>query len=121
MPADMHRTLTELQHLIEQRATALASQAVQEGQAWVRRLGPPPTDSTRRAVWEQQIRTIVAYRDRHGITGSDPLGPAPSGQGQRLDYQRADTAARRAQATANEDIRRRGPEQQIDSSRDLSR
>ncbi|HEX4430088.1 MAG TPA: hypothetical protein VHZ96_12550 [Frankiaceae bacterium] len=71
---------------------------------------------------EQQVRTIAAYRDRHGITGSDPLGPAPSGQGQRLDYQRADAAVRRAQAAASDETRRRhGPEQQIDSGRDLSR
>jgi conjugative relaxase-like TrwC/TraI family protein len=122
MPADMHRALTELGDLIEQRATALAGQAVHEGQAWVRRLGPAPTDPARRAAWEQQVRTIAAYRDRHGITGSDPLGPAPSSQGQQLDYQRADAATRRAQATANEDVRRRrGPAQQIDSGRDLSR
>jgi conjugative relaxase-like TrwC/TraI family protein len=122
MPNDMHRTLTELQALIEQRATVLASQAVQEGQSWVRRLGPPPSDPARRDAWEQQFRTIAAYRDRYDITGNDPVGPAPSGQGQRLDHQRADAAARRAQATAHEDIRRRhGPEQQIDSGRDLSR
>jgi conjugative relaxase-like TrwC/TraI family protein len=121
MPAEMHRTLTELQALIEQRAAALAGQAIQERQPWVRRLGPPPTDPARCAAWEQQVRTIAAYRDRHGITGNDPLGPAPSSQGQRLDHQRADTAARRAQATANEDIRRRGPAQQIDSGRDLGR
>ena len=122
MPTDMHRTLTELQDLIEQRATALASQAIQEGQPWVRRCGSPPTDPARRASWEQQVRTIAAYRDRHGITGPDPLGPAPSSQGQRLDHQRADIAARRARAAASDEARRRhGPEQQIDTGRDLSR
>jgi hypothetical protein len=67
------------------------------------------------------VRTIAAYRDRHGITGGDPLGPAPSGQGQRLDYQRASIAGRRAQATANEDVRQRhGPGQQVDSSRGVA-
>ena len=122
MPADMHRALTELRDLIEQRATALAGQAVREGQPWARRLGLPPTDPARRAAWEQQVRTVAAYRDRHGITSSDPLGPSPSGQGQRLDHQRADAAARRAQATASDQTRRRhGPGQQIDSGRDLSR
>ncbi len=122
MPADMHRTLTELRDLIEHRATALAGQAIQDGQPWVRRLGPPPTDPARREAWEQQVRTIAAYRDRHGITGPDPLGPAPNVQGQRLDYQRADAAARRAQATASEQARRRqGSAQQIDSGRDLGR
>jgi hypothetical protein len=121
MPADMHSTLTELRELIEQRAAALASQAVQERQPWVRRLGPPPRDPARWVVWEQQVRTIAAYRDRHGLIGGDPLGPAPSGQGQRLDHQRANAAARRAQATASDEARRHIPEQQIDTSRDLSR
>ena len=122
MPADMHCTLTELQALIEQCATALASQAVQEGRPWVRRLGPPLTDPARRDAWEQRVRTIAAYRDRYGIIGSDPLGSAPSGQGQRFDYQRADAAARRAQAVASDQAQRRhGPKQQIDSGRDLSR
>ncbi|MGI8493619.1 MAG: hypothetical protein ACR2NJ_12880 [Acidimicrobiales bacterium] len=88
----------------------------------MRRLGPPPTDPARRAAWEQHVRTIAAYRDRHGITRPDPLGPVPAGQGQRLDHQRADAAARRAQATASDETRRRhGPAQQIDSGRDLGR
>ncbi|MGH3157153.1 MAG: ATP-dependent DNA helicase, partial [Streptosporangiaceae bacterium] len=122
MPTDMRRTLTELRDLIEQRATALASQAIQDGQPWVRRLGPPPTDPARRAAWEQQVRTIAAYRDRYSITGPDPLGSAPSGQGQRLDHQRADAATRRAHAAASEQARhRRDPERQIDTGRDLSR
>ena len=122
MPADMSRTLTELRDLIEQRATALTMQAIQAGQPWVRRLGPPPTDPARLAVWEQQVRTIVAYRDRYGVIGNVPLGQVPGGQGQRLDYQRADLATRRAQATASDEARRRrGPQQQIDTGRDLSR
>ncbi|MDA8298183.1 MAG: relaxase domain-containing protein [Actinomycetota bacterium] len=122
MPTDMRQALGELQDLIEQRATALAIEAIQDGQPWVSRLGQSLTDPARRAAWEQQVRTIAAYRDRYGITGPDPLGPVPSGQGQRLDYLRADAAARRAQATANENVRRRhGPDLQIDSGRDLSR
>jgi conjugative relaxase-like TrwC/TraI family protein len=122
MPADMHRTLSELQDLIEQRTAALAGQTIREGQSWVRRLGPPPADPARRAAWEQQVRTIAAYRDRHGIVGPDALGPAPSSRGQRLDYQRAAADARRARATASDQTRRRHePEQQIDPGRDLSR
>jgi hypothetical protein len=122
MPPNMRRALTELRDLIEQRAAFLARQAVQEGQPWMRRLGPLSTDRARQAVWEQQVRTIAAYRDRHGITGSDPLGPTPSGQGQRLDHQRADAAARRAQAVASDEARRRNPsDHQIGPSRDLNR
>lgn len=69
MPADMHRTLTELQALIEKRAAALASQAIQADQPWVRRLGPPPTNPGRPAAWEQEVLAIATYRDRHHITG----------------------------------------------------
>jgi hypothetical protein len=122
MPPDMAQSLGELAKLIEQRAAALASHAIQQGRPWIRRLGPPPTDPARRAVWEQQVRSIAAYRDRYSISGPDPLGPTPSGQGQRLDHQRADTATRRAQAAASDQAqRRRGLDQQIDSGRDLSR
>ena len=95
MPGDMHNTLTELQELIEQRATTLAGQAVAEQQPWVRRLGPPPTEPARRAAWKQQVRTVAAYRDRHGITGIDTLGPEPASQGQQLDRRRAAAAVRR--------------------------
>ena len=122
MPAAMHCTLTELRDLIARRATALAGQAIQEGQSWVRRLGPPPIDPDRREAWERQVRTIAAYRDRYSITGPGPLGPAPGSQGQRLDRQRADAATSRAKATAGDEARQtHHPERQIDSGRDLSR
>lgn len=122
MPPDMAHTLTELADLIEQRACALAEQAIHGNQPWVRRLGLPPTDPARRAAWQQQTRTITAYRDRYDITGTDPLGPAPASQGQRFDHQRATVAARRAQATASQDASRRpGPRQQVDTGRELGR
>jgi hypothetical protein len=88
----------------------------------VRSLGPRPTDRALRAAWERRLRAIVAYRDGYGIAGPDPLGPTPTGRGQRLDHQRAGVATRRAQATVSDETRRRhGPAQQIDSGRDLSR
>lgn len=122
MTADMHRTLTELQELIEQRATALADQAIAERQPWIPRLGPPPTEPARRAAWQQQARTIAAYRDRHGITSADPLGPEPASQGQRLDQQQAGVALRQAQIAAGQhDPSRRGAELQLDTSRGLGR
>lgn len=118
MPADIAQTLSGLSEVIEQRATALTSQAIQEGHPWVRRLGSTPTDLTRRAARRQQLRTVVAYRDRYDISGSDPLSPSPSGQGQRLDHQRAELAARQAQTTCIDDVpRRHGPEQRIDGER----
>jgi conjugative relaxase-like TrwC/TraI family protein len=94
MPADIRRTLDELSDLIEQRATTLANQALESHEPWVHRLGQPPADPMRRSAWQSQIRTIVAYRDRYEITCSNPLGPPPSTQGQRLDHQRAALAAR---------------------------
>lgn len=122
MPTDMARTLGELADLIGQRATALAEQTIGDNQPWVRRLGPPPTDPAGRAAWQQQIRAVAAYRDRYHVTSTDPLGPAPVSQGQRLDHQRAAVAARRAQAAAGQSAPRpRRPEQQIDTGRDLGR
>ena len=87
----------------------------------MRRLGPPPTDPARRPAWEQQVSTIAAYRDRYAISGSDPLGAAPSSQGQRLDHQRAGAATRQAQATANDKPPWRHGPQQIDTGHHLGR
>lgn len=122
MPADMRRTLTELGDLIEQRADALTEHAIQQNQPWIASLGPTPSDPARRAAWQQQVRTVAAYRDRYRLSGTNPLGQAPSSQGQRLDHQRAAVAARRAQAAATQSVaRQRTPEQQIDTGRDLGR
>lgn len=122
MPADMDRSLTELAELIEKRADALASNAIKEQQPWVQSLGPQPSDPARRVEWRQYLRTVAAYRDRHHIHGSDPLGPAPTRQGQRLDRHRATQATERAQTTARQDIaRQRGPSRQINTGHDLGR
>ena len=75
-----------------------------------------------REVSIDRLRTIAAYRDRYGITGSDPLGPAPSSQGQRLDRRPRRRRRTASTTTVSDDVRRRhGPEKQIDSGRDLSR
>jgi hypothetical protein len=122
MPAEMRRTLSELGGLIEQRADALTEHAIQNNQPWVASLGTTPSDPARRATWQQQIRTVAAYRDRYRLSGTDPLGQAQSSQGQRLDHQRAALAARRAQAAATQSVaRQRTREQQIDTGRDLGR
>ncbi len=121
MPTDMRRSLTELRDLIEQRATTLADQALAQQQPWARRLGPPPTDPAQRAAWRQELRIVAAYRGRYGITGTNALGRAPASQGQRLDRQRADSAARRAQVTASTEARQRHAEQQIITGHDLGR
>ncbi|OUZ08591.1 hypothetical protein BHE97_13025 [Aeromicrobium sp. PE09-221] len=98
MPADMTQALRELRELIEHRATALAAAAVSGGQAWLRDLGAAPTRVANRASWERELATVIAYRDRYGITDpSAALGPATGTQLQRADRQRADAALRRAQ------------------------
>jgi conjugative relaxase-like TrwC/TraI family protein len=100
MPADMRQALTELRQAIEQRANALAHTDVATGVAWTRRLGPLPADARETARWWRATTTIAAYRDRYGITGTDPLGPKPASILQQIDHQRADAALRRAQQLA---------------------
>ena len=122
VPAEMRRTLNELSELIEQRADALTKHAIQNNQPWIANLGPAPNDPARRAAWRQQVRTVAAYRDRYNLSGTDPLGQAPSSQGQRLDHQRAAIATHRAQAAASQSAaRRRTPNQRIGNGRDLGR
>jgi len=73
---DMARALDERDHAMESRAAALASEALEHGQVWVRRLGTPPSDPAAREAWRRSVSTVAAYRDRWDI-GNDhrPLGP----------------------------------------------
>ena len=73
---DMARALHERDEAMERRARELAEQALSEGRAWVRRLGPPPTDPAKRESWVRAVSTVAAFRERWGI-GADPrpLGP----------------------------------------------
>ena len=72
---DMARALDERDEALQRRARELAEQALEQGQAWVRRLGIPPVDPQARQQWVEAISTVAAYRDRWNI-GSDgrPLG-----------------------------------------------
>jgi len=120
MPAEMCQTLSELGDLIEQRADALTEHAIQNNQPWIASLGPTPSDPARRATWQQQIRTVAAYRDRYRLNGTHPLGQPPTSQGQRLDHQRAALAARRAQTAATQSVARQHTrDQRIDTGHDL--
>jgi hypothetical protein len=118
----MRRTLSELGDLIEQRADTLTEHAIQNNQPWVASLGPTPSDPARHAAWQQQIRTVAAYRDRYRLNGTNPLRQPPTSQGQRLDHQRAALAAHRAQAATTPSVaRQRTRDQRIDTGRDLGR
>jgi conjugative relaxase-like TrwC/TraI family protein len=100
---EMRHALAERAALIEQRAEALVTRALETGEQWLARLGPPPDDPARRLQWQQAIATVAAYRDRHGVTDPrDPFGDAHGG-GQwtrRADRQRAQGAAAQARRLA---------------------
>ena len=73
---DMARALDERDQAMERRAAELASEAIESGQVWVRRLGAVPSDPAPRQGWMRAVSTVAAYRDRWDI-GNDhrPLGP----------------------------------------------
>ena len=107
MAANMRTALNERQQLIHQRAAELARTALTHGDAWTRHLGLPPTDlqRRRRQAWFHDFATIAAYRERHGITSSTPLGErAVSARQPEASY--ADAAVRRAQQVAVSDHHR---------------
>lgn len=98
---ETRQALDERRTLIQQRAQTLAAQAVAEQPPWIRTLGAPPADSSRRAGWMRHLRTIVAYRDRYDFTDpSAAVGPNPGDETQALDAARAREAHALAQRLA---------------------
>ena len=113
MPEDMTRALTELRSLIEQRAQALADDALTEKPPWLKALGPEPRpDSAAREPWGTVLRMVVAYRERYGITDHTPLGAKPDATQQRLDHERIDgfltSLRRRGTPPATPEVTREG-------------
>ena len=73
---DMARGLEERDEAMQRRARALAEQAIERNQIWVRRLGIAPTDPRAKERWIEAVTTVVAYRDRWNIDDEHlPLGP----------------------------------------------
>jgi len=73
---DMARGLEERDKAMQRRARAVAEQAIERNEAWVRRLGIAPTDPRARGRWMEAVTTVVAYRDRWRIDDERlPLGP----------------------------------------------
>ncbi len=73
---DMSRSLEQRDEAMQGRARALAEQAIERNDIWVRRLGIPPTDPRARERWIEAVTTVVAYRDRWNIDDEQlPLGP----------------------------------------------
>jgi hypothetical protein len=70
----MTRGLQERDEAMQRRARALAQQAIEQNQAWVRRLGIPPSDPPAREHWIDAVTTVAAYRERWNIDEDRPLG-----------------------------------------------
>jgi hypothetical protein len=102
MPAEDRQAIIERTELIEARAFALATEAVDAGAAWARRLGRPPTDPKARAAWMLSVATVAAYRDRYKIESDLAAGGGAANDAQRADRRRAQWAAREAQRLAGE-------------------
>ncbi len=92
----MRHALAQRHQLIEERASALAEQAIADGAPWVRALGGRPGDPRNTDAWLRHARTVAAYRDRYAITTADPLGPEPDQVAQKIDRSRAAQALQRA-------------------------
>jgi conjugative relaxase-like TrwC/TraI family protein len=98
MNEESRQAIDERKHLIEDRARALAEEAVEKRPAWLRRLGPPPSERSARESWLSEVSTVAAYRDRYGISSDLPAGSRSTNQAQESERRRALEAAR---ATAN--------------------
>lgn len=107
MTPDMQRALTERRHLIETRAKAVLDTALHTHEPWVTALGPLPAGERERQQWRRRAVVVAAYRDRHQITDSAPLGAQPEGTAQRIDRARAETALRTLTRPTFHDERRR--------------
>jgi hypothetical protein len=103
---------------IRARVVELGRNAVRDRPDWVEQLGPAPDGAAPRARYLAAVTTIAAYREQHGITGPDPLGPPPSGQPQpayeaaaRARAQLERVAADQARQPANTSPRRTADQQ----------
>jgi conjugative relaxase-like TrwC/TraI family protein len=102
MSADDRQSIDERAGLIEARAIAMASAAVDTHSHWVRQLGRQPTDAKTRESWLLAAAAVAAYRDRYKIESDLPTGGGATSDAQRADRQRAQRAAREAQHLAAE-------------------
>lgn len=110
MTRDQALALTELEELIERRADALTAAAIECGEPWLRRCGRRPQEAAAARAWTDHVRVVVAYRDLHGVSADDPLGPMPTTDRARLDFHRASRALHVAQSLLGALERRMGPQ-----------
>jgi len=64
-------------------------------------LGQPPTEPVRRAAWMREVATVVAHRERQGVTSRDPIATDRSSVEKIGREKRAPTAAERAARLAS--------------------
>jgi hypothetical protein len=102
MSAEERQSIDERTELIEARALALATAAVDAGDSWTRRLGIAPSEPKARESWLLAAATVAAYRDRYKVESDLPAGGGASRDAQRADRRRAQCAAREAQRLAAE-------------------
>jgi conjugative relaxase-like TrwC/TraI family protein len=97
---DTAKALADREVAMEERARALAEQAIEDSVDWVLRLGPVPQNPAARARWRREISTVAAYRDRWHITDNDKIeakGHVVSAE-QMSQHTRAMAATERAEA-----------------------
>jgi conjugative relaxase-like TrwC/TraI family protein len=96
MSEEDRQAIDERKHLIEDRARALAEEAVEKRPVWLRRLGSPPSEPSARESWLSEVSAIAAYRDRYGIESDLPVGGRSANLAQESDRQRALQSVRAA-------------------------
>ncbi len=102
MSAEDRQAIDERTALIEARALALATAAVDAGAPWARRLGTAPTEPKANESWLLAAATVAAYRYRYKIESDLPTGRGSLSDAQGVDRRRAQWAAREAQRLAVE-------------------
>jgi hypothetical protein len=97
---ELATALAERDRAMQDRARALATQAVAAGRPWLDGLGNPPAEPARRQRWLREVSTVAAYRDRWHITSRRPLGAHADVANieQAVQYRRACAAMERANA-----------------------
>jgi hypothetical protein len=100
MGDDERTALRERAALIEQRADALVTEAIESSAAWIAELGTEPANPQLAVLWRREARTVAAYRDTYGITESNTLGPIGDDARQHAHAARARASIIRAQQIA---------------------
>jgi hypothetical protein len=97
MSADDRQAIDERTALIEARAFALATAAIEAGAGWTRRLGSAPPEPKANESWLLAAATVAAYRERYKIESVLPIGGRVTCEAQQADRLYALSAVREAE------------------------